>query len=103
MRPPHRPGAAHIAPPRVLIDQHATPRATVLEVRAPDGIGLLSRIAGAIARCGCDIQVVRADTLGHEVVDTFYVTDQSSGLKIGEADRLARLERSILESIVGAS
>ncbi len=103
VRPPRRPGAAHPAPPRVLVDQLATPRATVLEVRAPDGIGLLSRIAGAIAGCGCDIGFVRAQTLGHEVVDTFYVTDQSSGRKLGEADRLADLERSILDAIAEPS
>ena len=96
-RLPKRAGAARIAPPRVLIDNDATPRATVVEVRMPDGVGVLARIARAIAACGCDISVVRAMTLGHEVVDTFYVTDGRSGGKVTDPLRVEDLQRTVLE------
>jgi [protein-PII] uridylyltransferase len=97
VRLPRRPGAARVAAPMVLLDNHATPRATIVEVRAPDGIGLLSRIASAIAVCGCDISLVRALTLGHEVVDTFYVTED--GAKLADPVVLETLERAILSAV----
>jgi [protein-PII] uridylyltransferase len=98
-RLPRRPGAAHIAEPYVLIINDATPKATIVEVRAPDGFGVLSRIGHAIADCGCDIDFARALTLGHEVVDTFYVIDGESGAKITGLERLGTLEDAILESL----
>jgi [protein-PII] uridylyltransferase len=98
-RLPMRPGAAKTPEPRVLFDNEATPRATIVEVRAPDGVGVLSRIARALAGSGCDIGVVRALTLGHEVVDVFYVTDGPSGNKITEQERLSVLERRILDEL----
>ena len=98
-RLPKRAGAARIAPPRVLIDNDATPRATVIEVRMPDGVGVLARIALAIAACRCDISIVRAMTLGHEVVDTFYVTDGSTAAKVTDPTRVEDLQRTILEHI----
>jgi len=98
-RLPKRAGAARIAPPRVLIDNDATPRATVIEVRMPDGVGVLARIARAIAACKCDISIVRAMTLGHEVVDTFYVTDGSTAAKVTDPTRVEDLQRTILEHI----
>ena len=98
-RLPKRAGAARIAPPRVLIDNEATPRATVIEVRMPDGVGVLARIARAIAACGCDISVVRAMTLGHEVVDTFYVTDGLTAAKVTDPLRVEELQRAILTAV----
>jgi len=88
-----------IAPPRVLVDNDVTPRATVIEVRMPDGAGVLARIARAIAACGCDITIARAMTLGHEVVDTFYVTDGATGRKVEDPERVEDLQRTILEHV----
>jgi UTP:GlnB (protein PII) uridylyltransferase len=98
-RLPKRAGAARIAPPRVLVDNDATPRATVVEVRMPDGVGVLARIARAIAACGCDISIVRAMTLGHEVVDTFYVTDGATAAKVTDPSRVEDLQRTILAHV----
>jgi [protein-PII] uridylyltransferase len=98
-RLPVRPGAAKAPEARVLIDNGATPRATIVEVRAPDGIGVLSHIAWALAGAGCDIGVVRALTLGHEVVDTFYVTDGPTGDKLTDPGRLETIRREILREL----
>jgi [protein-PII] uridylyltransferase len=98
-RLPVRPGAAKPAEPRVLFDNDATPRATIVEVRAPDGAGVLSHIAWALATTNCDIGVVRALTLGHEVVDTFYVTDGPTGEKITDPSRLTAITREILNEL----
>jgi [protein-PII] uridylyltransferase len=42
-------------------------------VRAKDTVGLLYRITRAIAARELDIRRAMVSTLGHEVVDTFYV------------------------------
>jgi [protein-PII] uridylyltransferase len=84
----------------VLIDNDATPRATIVEVRAPDAVGLLYRVARALAGCGCDIRFVRALTLGHEVVDTLYVADSRSGAKLEDPSRLLDVERAVLAALV---
>ncbi len=44
-----RPTAARPADPRVFVDNDATGAATLVEVRAADGIGVLARITDAIA------------------------------------------------------
>jgi [protein-PII] uridylyltransferase len=63
--------------PRVLwFDDEAGkdyPSAVVLELRAADRIGLLYRVAGALERCGADVQWARAATLGATAVDSFCI------------------------------
>jgi len=64
---------------RVLFDDAASRDATVVEVRTADAPGVLYRIALAIADCGLDVRSARMSTLGHEVVDAFYVVDAAGG------------------------
>src|SRR5207245_3350748 len=47
-----RVAAPRRAAPRLLVDDHASARATVVEVRAPDGIAVLYRITRALATLG---------------------------------------------------
>ena len=57
-----RPTAARPADPRVFVDNDATDAATIVEVRAADGIGVLARITDAIAgRTGAGGAGVRVD------------------------------------------
>lgn len=85
---------ARPAEPRVLFDDDASASATVVEVRAPDAIGLLYRITGALAECGLDVRSAKVSTLGHEVVDAFYVVDRGGG-KLTDAQR-DDVERAVL-------
>jgi [protein-PII] uridylyltransferase len=86
----------------VLVDNDATAAATLVEVRAADGIGVLARITDAIA--GRDVRVEQAyvSTLGHEVVDTFYVTTRD-GAKVTDPDLVADLERALLAALTIAT
>jgi [protein-PII] uridylyltransferase len=86
------------AEPRVIVDRSASARATVVEVRAPDGIGVLYRITRAIADLGLDVRTARIATLGHEVVDSFYLCD-ASGAPIHDDEVLKRLESAVLDSL----
>ena len=42
-------------------------------MRAPNSIGVLHRITKALAELGLDIRHATVQTLGEDVVDTFYV------------------------------
>ena len=63
-------------PPRVVVDNHASRDATVVEVHAPDSIGVLYRITRALAELDLDIVSAKVQTLGDRVVDAFYVRDR---------------------------
>jgi [protein-PII] uridylyltransferase len=89
-----RPAAGGPAPVTVLIDNEASAAATVVEIRAPNAIGLLYRITRALLACGLDIASARLSTLGHEVVDAFYVRHQD-GTKVTDRSTLDRLRAVI--------
>ncbi|HEX2700293.1 MAG TPA: [protein-PII] uridylyltransferase [Acidimicrobiales bacterium] len=93
-----RAATARPAEPRVLFDDDASATATVVEVRAPDGIGVLYRITRALADCDLDVRTAKVSTLGHEVVDAFYVTD-SSGAKLVDDEYRREVERAILAEL----
>lgn len=85
-------------PPEVRFDVDISPAATVIEVQAPDSIGLLYRATRALAELDLDIRSAKVQTLGHELVDSFYVVD-ALGQKIEDRARLAEIERAILHAL----
>ncbi len=93
-----RPSAAHTSPPVVLFDAAASERATVVEVRAPDGIGLLYRVTRALAASALDIRSAKVSTVGQEVVDTFYVTELN-GAKVSSPERKSAIEAAVLDAL----
>ncbi|MGW7099151.1 [protein-PII] uridylyltransferase [Streptomyces sp. NPDC054883] len=62
-------------PPRVAVMPDASSLATVLEVRAPDAVGLLHRIGRALDAGGVRVRSAHVSTLGANAVDTLYVVD----------------------------
>jgi [protein-PII] uridylyltransferase len=93
-----RPTAARPADPRVFVDNDATGVATLVEVRAADGIGVLARITDAIAASRVRVEQAYVSTLGHEVVDTFYVTT-ADGAKLTDPDIVTGLEHALLGAL----
>jgi [protein-PII] uridylyltransferase len=83
---------------RVIVDNDAATNATVVEVRAPDAPGMLHRITAAIAALGLDIVSARVATLGHAVVDSFYV--RSGGSKLSGPEAVGHV-RAALEKALG--
>jgi [protein-PII] uridylyltransferase len=82
----------------VTVDNDASETATVLEVRAPDEIGLLHRITRALFTAGLDVVSARVSTLGEMVVDAFYVRE-SGGRKLSDPARLSQVTAAIEEEI----
>ena len=85
----------------VAFDNNASADATVIDVEAPDAIGILYRITRALAELELDIRSAKVQTLGTHVVDAFYVRDKS-GQKVTEPRTLGEIERAILHGIAEA-
>lgn len=83
------------APPRrmVRVDNEISKLATVVDVHAPDSIGLLYRVTRTMSEFRLNITKAKVQTLGPEAVDSFYVTD-ADGLKL-EQNVLDELEVAI--------
>lgn len=86
------------APASVRFDDTASSNATFLEVRAPDKVGILRRLTKAIADTGLDIRHARIQTLGNEVIDSFYVRT-ASGEKVTDAFHRHEVELAILHAL----
>jgi [protein-PII] uridylyltransferase len=88
------PGAA-VPEPKVTLVDGASETATVVEVRAHDAPGLLWRVGRALGECGLDVRAARVETLGAEVVDVFYVTDED-GAPLTDRERRRDTVHSVL-------
>ncbi len=96
--PVRRQSAAQLPVSDVTVDNEASETATVLEVRAPDEIGLLHRITRALFEADLDVVSARVSTLGEMVVDAFYVRESGGG-KVSAAERLSAITAAIEEEI----
>jgi [protein-PII] uridylyltransferase len=82
---------------RISFDDSSS-TSTVVEVHAPNVMGVLYRITKALAEVGLDIRHARVQTLGHEVVDTFYVRTTGGG-KLRDPFHRAEVERAVLHAV----
>jgi [protein-PII] uridylyltransferase len=96
------PRGAAVPAPRVTLVDEASETATVVEVRAHDAPGLLWRVGRALGECGLDVRAARVETLGAEVVDVFYVTDED-GEPLTDRDRRRATVHSVLAVLELAS
>jgi [protein-PII] uridylyltransferase len=87
-----------VGEPSVRVDTHASASSTIVEVRAPDRVGVLYRITRALADLDLDIRMAKVSTLGHEVVDTFYVRTATGG-KLQDREHVKELEVAILHQL----
>ena len=95
-----RPTAASPPETRVLVDNESSPQATIFEVRTADALGVLYRISRAIADLHLDIRHAKVSTMGHEVVDTFYLVDETQQ-KIDDEALLDELRVAVLHELAG--
>jgi [protein-PII] uridylyltransferase len=92
--PLRRRTAAHDPGRDVTVDNEASETATVLEVRAPDEIGLLHRITRSLFEADLDVVSARVSTLGEMVVDAFYVRE-ATGDKVTDPQRLSAITSAL--------
>jgi [protein-PII] uridylyltransferase len=83
---------------RVTVDNSLSDTRTVVEVRAPDRVGLLYRITRALAREGLNIATAKIATDHDLALDTFYVTD-AAGTKLDTRARIEALRDAVAQAL----
>ena len=97
-RPHARPRAdAFDVRSRVIFDNDASNRTTVIEVNAKDTPALLNRLARALFEAKLVVNSAHIATYGERATDTFYVTDLL-GEKVTSSSRLKDVEKALLEA-----
>ena len=82
--------------PSLYFEDDPTRRYTIMEVVAPDAVGLLYTIADRISSLRCNIDLVLINTEGDRAVDVFYLS--RDGCRLGQGLR-KELEDRILRAI----
>jgi [protein-PII] uridylyltransferase len=85
-------------PPRVVFHDGASANATVIEVHCVSKVGVLHRITKALAEVGLDIRHATVQTVGMEVVDTFYVQTAAGG-PVSDRFHRGEIERALLHVV----
>ena len=86
--------------PRVLVDNKASNRFTLVEVNALDRPALLFSLTFALFQAKVMIHSAHISTFGERVVDVFYITDLTNE-KIINTNRLKAIERRLLSAVDG--
>jgi len=83
----------------VNVDNDASGRLTVVEVQAPDRLGVLHAITRTLSEEALVIHLSKVASEAGRVIDIFYVSDAGSGGKVEGEDRIARLRRRVTAAI----
>jgi [protein-PII] uridylyltransferase len=86
-------------PTRVAIDNSTAERFTIVAAFAYDRMGLLYAIARTLFELGLSVSKAKIGTHLDQVVDVFYVTDQSTGAKVTDEQRLSEIRQRLLKAI----
>jgi [protein-PII] uridylyltransferase len=85
----------------VAFDNAMSRTATVIDVLAPDSVGLLHRVTRALAELDLDIRSAKVSTVGPQVIDAFYVRT-AEGAKLTDPAHQAEVERAVLHAVATA-
>jgi [protein-PII] uridylyltransferase len=90
----HYPPPREDIPVKVDVDNEASDFFSVVEVSAPDRIGLLFDVTRTLSSLGLDVHLAKVATMGARVVDAFYVRDHL-GRKLEHPAEIGRLTKAI--------
>lgn len=82
---------------RVIFDNKASNRFTVIEVNSRDRPALLNRLARALFEANLVVHSAQISAYGERAADTFYVTDLM-GDKVVSDDRLNEIRKTLVEA-----
>jgi len=88
-------------PTRISIDNKTHPAYTLIEIQAPDRLGLLYDILTCLERERVSIALSRINTQDGAAVDTFYVVDRSTHAKITDWHRITAIQEHLQSAILG--
>jgi [protein-PII] uridylyltransferase len=84
----------------VSFDNAVSATHTIMDIEAPDRIGLLYDIASALHELGLNIDVARVATDARQAHDAFYITDETGG-KVSDPALLQKIKARMAE-VLGA-
>ncbi len=98
------PGRTQIfkVPPRVVVDNMASAKHTVIEVNGRDRPGFLHDVTAQLTDLSLQIVSAHISTYGERVVDVFYVKDVF-GLKVEHKDKLKEINQRLSAAIALAT
>jgi len=79
-------------PAQITIDNSSHPIYTIVDVRAPDRLGLLYDLLRAFGAAGVNIEISRITTEMEFALDSFYITARD-GRKVEDESAIARLQK----------
>src|SRR6266576_3748472 len=87
-------------PTRISIDNKTHPTYTLIEIQAPDRIGLLYDVLSCLDREDILIPLSRINTQSGAAIDTLYVVDGSTHAKITDSNRIRTIQQHLKSTIL---
>src|SRR5438552_13237345 len=87
-------------PTRIAIDNKMHPTYTLIEIQAPDRIGLLYDVLSCLDRENILIPLSRINTQAGAAIDTLYVVDGSNHAKITDSHRIRLIQQHLKTAIL---
>ncbi|PYL59660.1 MAG: hypothetical protein DMF31_06145, partial [Verrucomicrobia bacterium] len=87
-------------PTRIAIDNKTHPTYTLVEIQAPDRIGLLYDVLSCLDRENILIPLSRINTQAGAAIDTLYVVDGSAYGKITDSHRIRTIQQHLKSAIL---
>jgi [protein-PII] uridylyltransferase len=90
-------------PTRIAMDNETHPAYTLIEIQAPDRLGLLYDILTCLDRESVSIALSRIKTQDGAAIDTLYVVDRSTDGKITDPHRIKTIHEHLTSTILGGA
>jgi len=87
-------------PTRITIDNKTHPTYTLIEIQAPDRLGLLYDVLSCLDRENILILLSRINTQAGAAIDTLYVVDGANHAKITDSHRIRTLQQHLKNAIL---
>ena len=88
-------------PTRIAIDNKTHPVYALIEIQAPDRIGLLYDVLTCLDRENLLVPLSRINTQAGAAIDTLYVVDRSTRAKITDSHRIRTIQQRLQNAILG--
>jgi len=99
-RQSRRLGPAIEFPTRIAIDNKTHPSYTLIEIQAPDRLGLLYDVLSSLDRENVLIPLSRINTQAGAAIDTLYVVDGANHAKISDSHRVRMIQQHLRTAIL---
>jgi [protein-PII] uridylyltransferase len=88
-------------PTRIAMDNKTHPAYTLIEIQAPDRLGLLYDVVTCLDRESVSITLSRINTQDGAAIDTLYVVDGPTRAKITDPHRIRAIHERLTSAILG--